>query len=138
MATAKRMEGLAMSPYGMTLRRLRESRGIDQKALAEKLSIGRSYLSRVELGSKPPLTVELMRDLVRVLSLTVEEKRQLAEAQAVSATRFQLPDGLTPMQVELANRFYQAIASLSPQQVSILNTQLVNESASVPTKPRIR
>ena len=127
-----------MSTFGWELQMVRRRMRVDQKVLAEAMGISRSYLSRVELGLKPPLTVEAMERVAEILQLTEEEKRRLESSRALSAVRFQLPKGLTPMQVELANRFHQVLATLTPQQVSLLNTQLTNEQETGRQKPRIR
>jgi len=127
-----------MATFGMVLQLARKVRGMEQKTLADKTGVSRSYLSRVELGLKPPLAGEAMQRVVEVLQLSEEEKHRLEAARALSAVRFQLPKGLTPMQVELANRFHQVLARLTPQQVSVLNTQLLNEQESRGSKPQIR
>ncbi|HZF03662.1 MAG TPA: helix-turn-helix transcriptional regulator [Patescibacteria group bacterium] len=63
-----------MSPerFAVRLRKLRETRGITQEALAKKVGVSRAYLSRLEMGRHdPPLS--RLRKLAKALKVSVAE-----------------------------------------------------------------
>ena len=55
---------------GQNIRKLREAKGLKQNELAEKLGIGRSYLSRIERGSSV-VHLELAGDIAKELECTI-------------------------------------------------------------------
>jgi transcriptional regulator with XRE-family HTH domain len=63
-----------MSPkqFAMKLKKLRESRGLTQAALAKKAGISRAYLARMEMGRHDP-HLSRLRKLARVLRVKVSE-----------------------------------------------------------------
>ena len=62
-----------MSPrqFAMSLRQIREDRGMTQEALAKKAGVSRAYLSRLEMGRHdPPLS--RLRKLAAALKVPIE------------------------------------------------------------------
>lgn len=116
-----------MSPYSLTLRLVRLAHEKSQQETAQGIGVGRSYFNRVETSTKPPLSKEKTELLIAFLDLTSAEVAALERARALSELRFMVPATLMPGQIELANRFHRALNRLSPEQVAILNTQLVAE-----------
>ena len=77
-ATIRRMPRKARQPakhpalraLGNRIRELRQQQGISQEALADKASLGRSYMSGIERGVRNCSTLHLIR-LARALSVRV-------------------------------------------------------------------
>ena len=63
-----------MSPerFALRLKKLREARGLTQKALAAKAKISRPYLARLETGRHDP-HLSRLRKLARALGVKVSE-----------------------------------------------------------------
>jgi transcriptional regulator with XRE-family HTH domain len=63
-----------MSPqrFAMRLKKLRESRGLTQEALAQKAHISRAYLARLEMGRHDP-HLSRLRKLAKALGVKISE-----------------------------------------------------------------
>ena len=57
---------------GMTLKRLREAKGLSQDALARKASITREYVNKLEAGRYDP-TVGVLKRLAKALGVRVTQ-----------------------------------------------------------------
>ncbi len=60
----------ALKKLGVRLRALREQQGLSQEALADRASIGRSYMSGIERGVRNCSTLHLLR-LARALRVRI-------------------------------------------------------------------
>jgi predicted transcriptional regulator len=56
----------------MKLKKLRESRGLTQEALAQKAQISRAYLARLEMGRHDP-HLSRLRKLAKALCVKISE-----------------------------------------------------------------
>jgi transcriptional regulator with XRE-family HTH domain len=56
----------------MKLKKLRETRGLTQEALAKKAGISRAYLARLEMGRHDP-HLSRLRKLAKVLGVKISE-----------------------------------------------------------------
>jgi transcriptional regulator with XRE-family HTH domain len=56
----------------MTLKRLRETKGLSQEALARKASITREYVNKLEAGRYDP-TVGVLKRIAKALGVKVTE-----------------------------------------------------------------
>ena len=56
----------------MKLKKLRESRGLTQEALAQKARISRAYLARLEMGRHDP-HLSRLRKLAKALRVKISE-----------------------------------------------------------------
>ena len=56
----------------MKLKKLRESRGLTQEALAQKAHISRAYLARLEMGRHDP-HLSRLRKLAKALRVKISE-----------------------------------------------------------------
>jgi transcriptional regulator with XRE-family HTH domain len=56
----------------MRLKKLRESRGLTQEALAQKAHISRAYLARLEMGRHDP-HLSRLRKLAKALGVKISE-----------------------------------------------------------------
>jgi HTH-type transcriptional regulator, competence development regulator len=57
---------------GARIRRLREQKGWNQSELATRADIKQSILSRIEGGSRPNPTTDIVRSLARALGCTAD------------------------------------------------------------------
>jgi transcriptional regulator with XRE-family HTH domain len=57
---------------GARIRRLREKKGWNQSELATRADIKQSILSRIEGGSRPNPTTDIVRNLARALGCTAD------------------------------------------------------------------
>ena len=62
-----------LSVFGPYIRRIRESKGIQQVFVAETLGYTQSYLSQIESGEIVNLTEDLLRSLARILGVSYDE-----------------------------------------------------------------
>ena len=64
-----------MSPrkLGVTLKRLREAKGISQLQLAKQAKVAQGYISEIEAGEKKNLGIETLRKLAKALGVPVTE-----------------------------------------------------------------
>ncbi len=58
---------------GQMLRMLREEKGWTQEELAEKASVGRTYLAKLETGAKVNPTIAVLKRLAKSLRVPVAE-----------------------------------------------------------------
>jgi transcriptional regulator with XRE-family HTH domain len=64
-----------MSPrtIGVTLKRLRESKGLSQLQLAKQADVAQAYISEMEAGAKKNPGIETLRKLAKALGVPVTE-----------------------------------------------------------------
>ena len=64
-----------MSPgkIGVTLKRLRESKGLSQLQLAKRADVAQAYISEMEAGDKRNPGIETLRKLAKALGVPVTE-----------------------------------------------------------------
>lgn len=68
----RRVSDLFLATFGATVRRLRESRGMTQAELAERVGLGRTSMTNLERGNQnPPLS--LLPRLARGLGVAMRE-----------------------------------------------------------------
>ncbi len=114
-----------MTPYGGVLRGKRDSRGMGLQEVATELHVSASYLSGVEHGTRTPLSEGKTERLAEILSLTEADLNELEAARQESQLRFHLSAArLNPLQVRLANRFHERLATLTPAQIERIETEL--------------
>jgi transcriptional regulator with XRE-family HTH domain len=65
--------------FGEHIRKLRLSKGYSQRALAEKLGINFTYLSKIETGRMPPPSQEAILRMAEVLEVDEDELLVLAD-----------------------------------------------------------
>ena len=58
-----------MNDFAQLLRKLRLEAGLSQNALAKKTKVDPSYINRIERGERQPPSVDVIRDIARVLDL---------------------------------------------------------------------
>ncbi|HEU5423617.1 MAG TPA: helix-turn-helix domain-containing protein, partial [Nitrolancea sp.] len=86
------------SPFGVRLRRLRESAGLSQEQLAERAGLSANAIGALERGDRQrpyPNTVRALSDALELAPAEREELATLARGRAEPAAR-PVPDGLPP------------------------------------------
>ena len=66
-----------MSAYGETLARLRERRGVSQRALARGLGFSHTLVVRSEAGTRAPADPDEVRRVARLLALDADDTDEL-------------------------------------------------------------
>lgn len=59
--------------FAMKLKRLRETKGLSQLALAKRAKINQAYISELEAGSKRNPGVEICRKLAKALGVSLTD-----------------------------------------------------------------
>lgn len=117
-----------MSPFSIQLKKLRMSRNLTQKEVAEVLGYEQSYLSALENGKKNAPQVAFIHQMEKKLQLNEQEKNQLINSLQRSCRRFLLPVGVSEQEYELFNELKSHWGSLSEAQVNLIKLVLQKSS----------
>lgn len=116
-------------PFGPTLRCLRKARKLTQARLAERLSLGSSYLSMLECGKKIP-SEKAARQIASALDLSSKETLSLLEAQRRSSIRISLPKPLNAIEAILLEEFKTTLPNFVEEMTGILLRSLRSRAAN--------
>lgn len=102
-----------MAEFGKLLRRLREAADITMGQVARHLGVSTPYLSNVEVGHRPPLSMERIRVVAEFLGLTkVDEERLIAQA-AEERQFFEIStEGLGPRHMKLGAALSRGLSEI--------------------------
>jgi len=116
---------MALSHFGLEVRRLRLDLGIKLKDMADKLGVTSAFLSAVETGSKP-VPPSLPEDIAREYRLDNEAITRLRKAalKSVRSVRLEVSDRTDRAQ-ELAVTFARRFPSMDETEVERLMKALV-------------
>lgn len=107
-----------MTPFGETIRRIRQERGITQKEMARGLGVSAAYLSSLESGKRGRPGFDFLQRVAGYLHIIWDEADDLFRVAALSHPRAIVDTtGLPAEYTALANRLAQEISSLHPQTV---------------------
>lgn len=109
-----------MSPFAVTLKQLRQKRGLKQKDLALQLGYEPSYISALERGEKGPPKHDFIRRLIRDLGLDEVERSELEKSLKLSRRQFSLPTKASEEEFELVHELEPHLGSLSPLQIGLI------------------
>ena len=98
-----------MSIFGEELKRLRAEKRVTQRALAEKIDVDFSYISKIETGSLEPPSEEVIIKIANVLDTNKDDLILLARKVPKSFQENILND-------ELSAQFLRTVSSLTPTQ----------------------
>lgn len=82
-----------MSDFGKKVRQRRKKEGMNQKELAEKAGISRTYLSEIERGEAQNISFRVVEKLEEVLGLGKESTGDLPSGLQEFANEEDLPPG---------------------------------------------
>jgi transcriptional regulator with XRE-family HTH domain len=111
--------------FGTYLRKVRLSKQITLRQLADHLGCSEPYLSDVELGRRSPLTDSRIHQAAAFLGIEASELRVKA---AVSRGKFKLPTNVSAKHDETAVRLAMAWESLSDRDLETINRVLKKTS----------
>lgn len=109
------MASIPYRHFGRSKRLVRSAHVKTQQKTAQGFGVGRSYLSRAETRTKPPLSREKTELLFAFLDQTSAEVSALEKARALWELRFMVPATLMPGQIELAISIRRALTRLSAE-----------------------
>lgn len=113
-----------MTPFGDVLCRLRRSRHLKQRELAELLNVQPSYLSALENGKKGPPSDQVLGQLSLVLNLDDQEINDLESSVEQSQRVFRLPDNTTLDEFAFIYQLKKRLGSLSVEELAIMTNTL--------------
>lgn len=97
--------------FGSRLSKCRKAHKLGQAELAELTGVTRSFISKLERGSKAP-SRQFVARLQGAIALSSSELSELKKAAAYSRRRIFLGHHLDAERVEIANVFIERLASL--------------------------
>ncbi len=114
-----------MTPFGNTLSKLRRSRKLQQRQLAESIGVQPCYISAIEGGKKGPPSKQVLEKIFDSLELTFEETQSLQATIKPSEKVFRLPDSVSLEEYAFLWELRQRIGSLSSEELSIMTNTLI-------------
>ncbi|MBL0374163.1 helix-turn-helix transcriptional regulator [Rhizobium sp. KVB221] len=119
-----------MTPFGVTVRRIRKERGLTQKAMAKALGVSPAYLSALENGKKGRPGFDFLQRAAGYLNIIWDEADDFFRVASISHPRVVVDtSGLAPEYTAFANRLSQDIRQLRPETVREM-MQLLNAAAN--------
>ncbi len=118
------------TPFGETMRRLREERGVTQKQMAKAIGVSPAYLSALEHGRRGTPSFDFLQRVAGYFNVIWDEAEELFRIAAFSDPRVVVDTaGLPAAYTALANRFARELRQLSPETVAEIESLL--EKAAV-------
>ena len=104
------------TPFGETIRRLREERGVTQKQMAEAIGVSAAYLSALEHGRRGTPSFNFLQRVAGYFNVIWDEAEALFSIASASDPRVTLDTaGLPAPYTALANRLARDFRALSPE-----------------------
>lgn len=129
-------EGTGNVTFGKTLQRIRRSKGVTQRDVAQKIDMDYSYFSRLEndrFDSKP--TRETIEKIAEALECTDEERGELLAAAGRIDEELENAARIAGGQPKLG-RLFKAVVQLPPEKIDDIMRKVDEElEASRKTKP---
>jgi len=111
------------TPFAVFLRTLRLRGGFSQLELAKKLGYEQTYVSAIELGTKPPSS-EFLAKLTETLALADSDQRDLERELEDSPRRIVIPSDLPTNEYRLYAELRRKVGQLLPAQIDAIRTIL--------------
>lgn len=126
-----------LTPFGVALRKLRIDKEMRLFDLAEVLGKSTAMISAIETGRKP-IPDGFLRDVVRVMSLTPEQHRQLRSAKDQTIKEVRI-DRLSADNREMVAAFARRLDELPPELIAELRKEIMkSRQDEVPFKRKRR
>lgn len=113
-----------MNPFAEYLERLRRSRNLQQKQLADIMGINPCYVSAMEKGRKRAPADEVINRIIVRLKLSEEEQAALWHAVEISEPQFKLPNTMSKAEFEFVHKLRNSLGHLSHSQLVIMGEAL--------------
>lgn len=105
-----------MTPFGEAIRKLREERGITQKAMAKELGVSAAYLSALEHGHRSKPSWQFVQRTIGYFNVIWDDAEHLMELAGLSDPKITInTSGLNAKATEVANLLSKSIQTLSPE-----------------------
>lgn len=111
-----------MTTFGTILRELRTARRFSQPALGETAGVDPSFISRAELGRRPPPSLNVVLALIRALALSDADADRLLLAAGHPPTALQRLGTSDPTVLAVARLL--ADVTTPPERISTYRTLL--------------
>ncbi|MCX8999483.1 helix-turn-helix domain-containing protein [Rhizobiaceae bacterium BDR2-2] len=113
------------TPFGETVRRLREQRGVTQKQMAEAIGVSPAYLSALEHGKRGKPSFDFLQRVAGYFNVIWDEAEELFRIAARSDPRVTVDtSGLPAAYTALANRIAREMRQLPPDVIAELDAVL--------------
>lgn len=113
-----------MTPFGHYLEKLRRSRNLQQKQMADAMEVNPCYISSLERGRKKPPSRDVLNKLIERLKLTGNEELELWRAVELSEPSFRLPHSMSLEEFEFVHELRGSLGNLSHNQLVIMRKTL--------------
>lgn len=118
------------TPFGETVRKLREARGVTQKQMAAAIGVSPAYLSALEHGKRGTPSFDFLQRVAGYFNVIWDEAEELFRIAAFSDPRVTLDtSGLPPAYTALANRLARELRELPPEVVAEIDAVLAKAAA---------
>lgn len=118
------------TPFGETIRKLREARGVTQKQMAAAIGVSPAYLSALEHGKRGTPSFDFLQRVAGYFNVIWDEAEELFRIAAFSDPRVTLDtSGLPPAYTALANRLARELRELPPEVVAEIDAVLAKAAA---------
>jgi transcriptional regulator with XRE-family HTH domain len=123
-----------MTPFGAAVRKIREEKGITQKAMAKALGVSPAYLSALENGKRGKPGFDFLQRVAGYLNIIWDEADDLFRTAAISHPRVVVDtSGLAPEYTAFANRLSAEIRGLRPETIRDM-TEILAKAAKLREK----
>jgi HTH-type transcriptional regulator, competence development regulator len=119
-----------MTPFGLTLRSIRQEIGLSQSRLASIIQLHPRILSAIETGRRQPPPEEIIRQWGNSVGFSEAEIIRLQTAAEDSSYLIRIPKTASPRALTLAHNVLRALESLRQDQFSAIQQILSREDTS--------
>jgi transcriptional regulator with XRE-family HTH domain len=111
-----------MTPFGETIRRLRDARGVSQKQMADAIGVSPAYLSALEHGKRGAPSFDFIQRVAGYFNIIWDEAEELLFIGSMSHPRIVLDTtGLDASYTSFANRLARDIRKLDAAALDEMN-----------------
>lgn len=105
-----------MKTFGAAIKKRRVEKGLSQRALAERLSVNFTYLSKIESGEMAPPSEEVIRKMADALEMNQDELFALAKKVPAELVELAMRPNMP--------RLLRAAKDLSPEDLERIANEL--------------
>ncbi|MCE2517281.1 MAG: helix-turn-helix domain-containing protein [Alphaproteobacteria bacterium] len=110
-----------MTPFGLKLRELRESRGISMSSMAKHLHVSAAYLSQLETGKKGHPTTVMVDHICAMLGLIWDDAEELKHLAKLSKARVAIDTAaLGPEATRAANLLAEVLPRVDDDEAKLM------------------
>lgn len=106
-----------MTPFAIYLEKLRRSRGLQQKQVADALEITSCYISAMERGRKGPPTDKILHKLIKAFQLTPQQETELWLTVQQSLPIRKIPENASIQEHIFIKDLWEKLGTLNEEQL---------------------